>query len=148
MEMASGVCGVRRGVRANRQTEEDSCFMSVRSADVQSTMSNRKCPAGLFCCNVCHHRLRWCGLSESHFQCVTSALKSNTSSLIQLDLSGNTLDGSELKLLCAGLKSPNCKLDALRSVHCLQLLVTIRLQGSCLFFLHLKSVSTLCSNVQ
>uniref|UniRef100_A0A3B4H3G1 NACHT domain-containing protein n=1 Tax=Pundamilia nyererei TaxID=303518 RepID=A0A3B4H3G1_9CICH len=78
-------------------------------------------------------RLRWCGLSESHFQCVTSALKSNTSSLIQLDLSGNTLDGSELKLLCAGLKSPNCKLDALRSVHCLQLLVTIRLQGSCLF---------------
>ncbi|XP_035771353.1 NACHT, LRR and PYD domains-containing protein 12-like [Neolamprologus brichardi] len=63
-------------------------------------------------------RLRRCGLSESHFQCVTSALKSNTSSLIQLDLSGNILDGSGLKLLCAGLKSPNCKLDALRLEFC------------------------------
>ncbi|XP_063339163.1 NACHT, LRR and PYD domains-containing protein 12-like [Pelmatolapia mariae] len=63
-------------------------------------------------------RLRWCGLSESHFQCVTSALKSNTSSLIQLDLSGNILDGSGLKLLCAGLKSPNCKLEALRLELC------------------------------
>ncbi|CAI5671267.1 unnamed protein product [Oreochromis niloticus] len=63
-------------------------------------------------------RLRFCGLSESHFQCVTSALKSNTSSLIQLDLSGNILDASGLKLLCAGLKSPNCKLEALRLELC------------------------------
>lgn len=44
MEMASGVCGVRRGVRANRQTEEDSCFMSVRSAE--ALMSRAQCPTG------------------------------------------------------------------------------------------------------
>uniref|UniRef100_A0A3Q1J0R8 NACHT domain-containing protein n=1 Tax=Anabas testudineus TaxID=64144 RepID=A0A3Q1J0R8_ANATE len=55
-------------------------------------------------------------LLESHCEVVASALKSNRSLLKELELSFNSLTDSAVKLLSAGLESPNCRLETLRSV--------------------------------
>ncbi|XP_045922910.1 protein NLRC3-like isoform X4 [Micropterus dolomieu] len=60
-------------------------------------------------------RLSYCGLSETHCEVVASALKSNPSHLRELDVSLNNLQNSAVKLLSAGLESPHCRLEALRT---------------------------------
>uniref|UniRef100_A0A3Q2Q8K5 NLR family CARD domain-containing protein 3 n=1 Tax=Fundulus heteroclitus TaxID=8078 RepID=A0A3Q2Q8K5_FUNHE len=63
--------------------------------------------------NVVH-----CELSKPHCEVIASALKSNPSHLMDLDLSWNKIGDSGVKHLCAGLENPNCRLEILRLVKC------------------------------
>lgn len=65
-----------------------------------------------------HHlflsRLSHCLLSERSCESLASALSSQPSNLKELDLSTNDLQDSGVKLLSAGLESPQCRLETLR----------------------------------
>ncbi|XP_056598256.1 NLR family CARD domain-containing protein 3-like [Triplophysa dalaica] len=62
--------------------------------------------------------LRVCNLTEKSCSSLASVLRSNSSSLTELNLSNNELKDSGVKLLSDGLKNTNCKLKTLHLCNC------------------------------
>ncbi|XP_052445004.1 uncharacterized protein LOC127986809 isoform X1 [Carassius gibelio] len=57
-------------------------------------------------------------ITEEGCAALTSALNSNPSNLIELDLSGNTLGNKGIQNICLLLKNPQCKLEKLKLSDC------------------------------
>ncbi len=60
------------------------------------------------------YRLRDCGVTDEGCAALASVLKSNSSHLRELDLSGNQLEDSGVMHLSSGLLNLDCKLEILR----------------------------------
>ncbi len=58
-------------------------------------------------------RLEFCDVSDKGCTCLALALRSNPSHLKELDLSGNKLTNSGLKILSTELQNHLCKLEKL-----------------------------------
>ncbi|XP_061586857.1 NACHT, LRR and PYD domains-containing protein 3-like [Cololabis saira] len=69
-------------------------------------------------CHLESLRLSGCYLSGNICPLLSSVLRSQSSSLTELDLSYNDLQDSGLKQLCPGLESPHCHLESLRLSFC------------------------------
>uniref|UniRef100_A0A671LJ72 Uncharacterized protein n=1 Tax=Sinocyclocheilus anshuiensis TaxID=1608454 RepID=A0A671LJ72_9TELE len=69
-------------------------------------------------CVIVLYRLKDCGVTDEGCAALASALRSNPSHRRHLDLSWNKIGDLGVKLLCAGLKDPHCKLEELQLSDC------------------------------
>ncbi|XP_044066559.1 NACHT, LRR and PYD domains-containing protein 12-like isoform X5 [Siniperca chuatsi] len=99
-----------------QMSEEVLEVLDLKKYNASGDGRRRLLPAVRNCRNA---RLSACGLSEGHCEVLSSALMSNPSHLLELDLSDNDyLLDSGVKLLSVGLESPNCRLKILRLKSC------------------------------
>ncbi|XP_062396626.1 uncharacterized protein LOC134087248 isoform X2 [Sardina pilchardus] len=70
-------------------------------------------------CKLQSLRLNLCHLSKVSCEMMASVLQSAPSHLRELDMSDNDLQDEGVKLFCAGLRDPQCKLETLRLSGCL-----------------------------
>uniref|UniRef100_A0A3B5KP50 NACHT domain-containing protein n=1 Tax=Xiphophorus couchianus TaxID=32473 RepID=A0A3B5KP50_9TELE len=101
-----------------------SALMSSRSQLIELDLTGNVLPGPgvkLLCdglasphCKLKTLRLLECSLTGIACAYLASALKSNPSPLTYLDMSGNNLQDSGVKHLCAFMETPNCKLQKLR----------------------------------
>ncbi|XP_059424907.1 ribonuclease inhibitor-like [Carassius carassius] len=68
--------------------------------------------------SLCLCRLSDCSITEEGYKALSSALRSNPSHLIELDLTGNDPGESGVKQLSDLLQDPNCQLKTLSLCRC------------------------------
>ncbi|XP_064176146.1 NACHT, LRR and PYD domains-containing protein 12-like isoform X1 [Anguilla rostrata] len=116
---------LRSGKLSDKELEPDQCsalaFVLLMSVEVLDEFDLKTYNTG----QAGHQRLlpvvrncrkanlNTCDLTVKSCDIVVSALQSSNSPLTDLDLSYNNLGDSGVELLCAGLMSPNCKLQRL-----------------------------------
>lgn len=78
-----------------------------------------------------HHsfffRLSSCNLTSMSCAALSSILSCQSSTLRELDLTNNNLKDSGVELLSAGLESPHCRLETLRSAILEHTLICLKL---------------------
>ncbi|KAI2661504.1 NACHT, LRR and PYD domains-containing protein 12 [Labeo rohita] len=125
------LCRQEKEINSVHQTEDEGCAALTSALRSNPThmrdlnMSGNKGDNGIILlsdglkdphCRLETSDLYDCGITAEGFPVLLSVLTSNPSHLRHLDLSGNKLCDTEVKLLCAGLKDPHCKLEILREI--------------------------------
>nr|XP_009289651.1 NACHT, LRR and PYD domains-containing protein 12-like [Danio rerio]XP_021321965.1 NACHT, LRR and PYD domains-containing protein 12-like [Danio rerio] len=112
-ELSSSMCTVLTYIVLMSEKELD----ELNPKRFTSSQENyRKLVPAVRCCRKA--LFNGCGLDETSFQTISSALQSSDSYLTELELSNNHLQDSGVKLLSDGLKSSHCQLNILRLCGC------------------------------